>query len=42
MQTQCFCDLLADCLVGRGSRASGRASREVERAYGRALLPLLG
>lgn len=34
--------LLADCLDGRGSRASGGALREVERAYGRALLPLLG
>ncbi|HET8767489.1 MAG TPA: aminoglycoside phosphotransferase [Pedococcus sp.] len=34
--------LLADCLDGRGSPASGGALREVERAYGRALLPLLG
>ena len=34
--------LLADCLDGRGSPASGDAPRKVERAYGRALLPLLG
>ena len=34
--------LLADCLDRRGARASGGAPREVERAYGRALLPLLG
>lgn len=33
--------LLAESLDGRGTRASGDASGEVEQAYGRALLPLL-